>query len=205
MGDVASRAADVPLSSDASLVVLSGGDSRRMGRPKHALPVGGVTLLEWIVARLGPSFAETIVSGAPAPAGMRGVADRRPAAGPLAGIEAALLAMRGDRAFVVAVDMPSASARLAAALIARVGAHDAVVPRVSGLAQPTCAVYARSAAPKIGAYLDGGKRRATAALEGLDVVFVDTDDLHASGIAASELGDLDTPADYDAFLASLRT
>ncbi|MDQ2951842.1 MAG: hypothetical protein M3R54_06225, partial [Chloroflexota bacterium] len=25
-----------------------------MGRPKHALPVGGVTLLDWLVARLGP-------------------------------------------------------------------------------------------------------------------------------------------------------
>ena len=202
---MASRAADLPLTADATLVVLAGGSSRRMGRPKHALPVAGVTLLEWIVARLGPTFAESIVSCAPAPAGMRGVADRRPAAGPLAGIEAALLAMRTERAFVVAVDMPYASPPLAAALLARLGVHDAAVPRTSGRPQPTCAVYAGSAAAKIGAYLDRGERRATGALEHLDVVFVDTDDLHASGIAASELRDLDTPADYDAFLASLRT
>ena len=184
-------------------MVLAGGSSRRMGRPKHALPVGGVTLLEWIVARLGPSFVETIVSGAPAPAGTRTVADRRPAAGPLAGIEAALLAMRGDRAFVVAVDMPYASPPLAAALLARIGVHDAAVPRTSGRPQPTCAVYAGSAAAKIGAYLDGGERRASGALERLDVVFVDEDELRAAGVAGSELGDLDTPADYDAFLASL--
>ena len=200
---MASRTADVPLTHDASLVVLAGGSSRRMGRPKHALPVGGVTLLEWIVARLGPAFAETIVSGAPAPAGTRPVADRRRDAGPLAGIEAALVAMRGDRAFVMAVDMPYARARLASALLARLGAHDAVVPRVSGTAQPTCAAYARSAAAGIGAFLDVGERRATAALAWLDVVFVEEDELRAAGVAISELRDLDTPADYDAFLASL--
>jgi hypothetical protein len=39
-------------------------------------------------------------------------------------------------------------------------------------------------------------------LEGLDVAFVD---LPAPGIAASELDDLDTPADYEAFLAEQRT
>ncbi len=202
---MASRAADVPVSSDASLVVLAGGDSRRMGRPKHALPVGGVTLLEWIIARLAPAFAETVVSGAPAPPGTRAVADGRHGAGPLAGIEAALLAMRGDRAFVVAVDMPNVSPRLAAALLARLDTHDAVVPRVSGRPEPTCAAYARSAVPKIGAFLETGERRATAALERLDVVFADEDELRAAGVAASELADLDTAADYEAFLASLRT
>ena len=175
-----------------------------MGRPKHALPVAGSTLLEWIVARLGPAFAETIVSGAPAPAGSRAVADRRRDAGPLAGIEAGLLAMSPDRAFVLSVDMPYASARLASALLERLHAHDAVVPRTSARAQPTCAAYARSAGPKLGAFLESGDRRATAALQGMDVLFVDDATLRAAGIANSELRDLDTPADYDAFIASLR-
>jgi molybdopterin-guanine dinucleotide biosynthesis protein A len=201
---MASRAADLHLTRDATLVILAGGRSRRMGRPKDSLPVAGVTLLEWMARRLGPEFAETIVAGAPAPEGAREAHDQRSDAGPLAGIEAALLAARSPYAFVVACDMPYAGLRLASLLLARCAGHDAAAPRVEGRAQPTCAAYARTAATKIGAYLDGGGRRATEALEALDVVYVDERDLATEGIAASELRDIDTPADYDAFIASLR-
>jgi molybdenum cofactor guanylyltransferase len=175
-----------------------------MGRAKATLPVAGVTLLEWLVQRLGPQFAETIVAGAPAPAGAREAPDRRVDAGPLAGIEAGLLAVRGPAVFVLACDMPRASARLAALLLDRCAGHDAAVPRVDGRAQPTCAAYARTAAPKIGAYLDRGARRATEMLDELDAVIVDERELARVGIAVDELADLDTPADYDAFITSLR-
>jgi len=175
-----------------------------MGRAKATLPVGDATLLEWMVARLGPSFTETLVCGAPAPRGARAVADRRNAAGPVAGIEAALVAMRTDRAFVLACDMPHATAALGDLLVARSLGHDAAVPRAAGRAQPTCAAYARSAGTKLAAYLDAGERRATEALARLDVVYVDEPELAREGVALTELDDLDTPADYDAFLASLR-
>jgi len=187
---------------DAALVVLAGGRSSRMGRPKHELVVGRVTLLEWLVARLAPSFAETIVVGAPAPRGARSVADRRDNAGPVAGIEAGLLAASWDRAFVLACDSPRVSARLASLLLERCADHDAAVPRILGRAQPTVAAYARRAAPKISAYLDTGRRRATEMLGALEVVYLD---LPASGVAASELDDLDTPDDYETFLAEMRT
>ena len=41
-------------------------------------------------------------------------------------------------------------------------------------------------------------------LNELDTVFVDEPQLAREGIATGELTDLDTPADYDAFVASLR-
>ena len=187
-----------------TLILLAGGRSRRMGRPKHELPVAGTTLLAWQVARLSRFFGDTIVVGAPAPAGARSVPDARPDAGPLAGIEAGLLATRqDDRAFLLACDMPRASAALGAMLLTLSDGHDAAVPRVGGIAQPTCAAYARSAQPKISAFLDGGRHRATLALAELDVRYVDDDELRANGIAQSELGDLDLPSDYEAFVASL--
>jgi molybdopterin-guanine dinucleotide biosynthesis protein A len=176
-----------------------------MGRSKADLPVAGTTLLSWIVGRLGPEFAETLVCGANAPAGSHAVADRRDDAGPLAGIEAGLSAMRTDTAFVLACDMPRASAGLAGLLVERSLGHDAAAPRVSGRAQPACAAYRRSALPKIKAYLDSGQRRAIEGLAALDVAYVDEPELARAGIAMSELSDLDTPADYDAFVASLRT
>ena len=36
----------------ATLLILAGGESRRMGQPKPLLPVGSTTLIEWVVARL---------------------------------------------------------------------------------------------------------------------------------------------------------
>jgi molybdopterin-guanine dinucleotide biosynthesis protein A len=201
---VAPRAADLHLIREASLVILAGGRSTRMGRDKSALPVAGMTLLEWMVQRLGPRFMETIVAGAPAPEAAREAPDRRADAGPLAGIEAGLLAASSPYVFVVACDMPRASARLAALLIERCAGHDAAVPRVDGRAQPTCAAYARTAAARIGGYLERGARRATEMLDELDTVYVEAAELAKEGIAAAELADLDTPADYDAFIASLR-
>ncbi len=175
-----------------------------MGRAKHELPVGAATLLAWQVARLGRFFGDTIVVGAPAPAGARGVSDARADAGPVAGIEAGLLATKlSDRAFVLACDMPHASAALGALLLRLCDGHDAAVPRVAGRAQPTCAAYSRTAASKLTAYLDSGERRATEALDRLDVVFVDDAGLLREGISLTELDDLDMPADYDAFVAGI--
>ncbi len=206
MGDLAPRARVVPLTrtGDATLVVLAGGRSSRMGRAKSELPVGDATLLDWIVGRLGPAFAETIVAGTRAPRGARAVSDRRADAGPLAGIEAGLLEARSPFAFVVACDTPRASERLAGLLLECCQGRDAAVPRIAGVAQPTCAAYARAAAGKLTAFLDAGGRRVTKALEGLDASYVEEPELARAGIGPTELADLDTPADYEAFIATLR-
>jgi len=189
-----------------ALILLAGGHSTRMGQPKHELPVGDKTLLEWQLARLRRFFGETIVVGAAAPADARSVADDRANSGPLAGIEAGLKALRtDDRAFVLACDMPRVSPTLAALLIRISTGHEAAVPRVGGIAQPTCAVYGRSARPKISAFLDSGSRRLTLALDRLDVRYVEDDELRAEGYDHREFADLDTPADYQAFLAEMRS
>ncbi len=199
---MASRAGVVPLTRDATLIVLAGGRSTRMGRDKATLRVGEGTLVEWIVRRLGPSFAETLVCGG-SPSGGRGIPDRRAGAGPLAGIEAGLLAMRTEAAFVLACDVPRASERLAGLLLGRIGAHDVVMPRVGEMDQPACAAYARRVATRLTRYLDGGGRRVGAFLETLDVLRVDERALTDAGVSLEELEDLDTPAAYDAFVASL--
>src|SRR2546422_10741937 len=95
----------------ATLLVLAGGESRRMGRPKAWLEVAETTLLRWMVERLGPAFSEVIVSFAEPEqleehVPYRLVFDRRPAAGPLAGIEAGLTAPRHEVTFPIAGDMP---------------------------------------------------------------------------------------------------
>src|SRR5258708_23729909 len=71
----------------ASLLVLAGGDSRRMGRPKAWLEVGDTYLLRYVAERLAPAFSEVMVSFAEPeqleePVPYRVVFDRRPSAVP---------------------------------------------------------------------------------------------------------------------------
>jgi len=185
----------------ATLVVLAGGDSRRMGRPKALLPVGAVTLVEWVVARLGPGFAHLLVSAREAeqlPPSLRPrlVRDLHVGAGPLAGVEAALAASPHDTVLAVACDMPGVTSDLARRLAeaAAGGDVDAAVPRVGGRPEPACAAYRQSAAGPIAAALQEGRLRAAAALDEFRVHWFDDED-------PTLFANLNTPDDYRRFVA----
>jgi molybdenum cofactor guanylyltransferase len=186
---------------DAALLVLAGGESRRMGRPKALLPVGPETLIEWVIARLAPELPELLVaarSEAQLPAALRPhlVRDRHPGAGPLAGIEAGLVAARHEIVVAVACDMPWVTAELVARLVGAVAGRDAAVPRVGERPEPACAAYHRRAAPTLAAALAAGRRRAGAVVEELDVRWLDGED-------PAMFANLNTPADYERFRASV--
>src|SRR5260370_19998166 len=95
----------------ATLLVLAGGESRRMGRPKGWLEVGETNLLRWMVERLGPAFSEVMVSFAEPEqleelVPYRLVFDRKKSAGPLAGIEAGVTVARHRGVFAIPCHMP---------------------------------------------------------------------------------------------------
>src|SRR2546423_15634521 len=99
---------------EATLLVLAGGDSRRMGRPKPWIEVGETVLLRYVVERLAPAFSEVVVSfGEPEQMEQlvpyRVVFDRKRAAGPLAGLEAGPLGGRPEALFSAALGLPHAS------------------------------------------------------------------------------------------------
>ncbi len=114
-----------PTSSPTALktagLLLAGGQSRRMGQNKALLRVTdeGSTLLEFMQQLLRQAGCEPVlVSGA----AVGGLPDRVADAGPLAGIDAALLALaeRHDigQLLVVPVDMPGLSPSLLETLLA---------------------------------------------------------------------------------------
>jgi len=186
----------------ATLLLLAGGESRRMGRPKALLPVRGSTLVEWMAERLALRFQRLLVSAGDEqqlPESLRGhlVRDLRPAAGPLGGIEAGLAATPHDVLVAVACDMPGVGVALTEKLLAASAGHDAAVPRVGGRPEPTCAAYRRSAAAPVTRLLDAGQRRAADVLRDLDVRWLDDE-------PAGQFADLDTPEDYAAFLDAMR-
>ena len=131
----------------ATLIVLAGGEAKRMGFPKHRLTVDGQPVLLRLHERLGSLFAETIVVGRgidSLPPGIRTAEDRYAVRSPLVGIHAGLSASRTDLAFVTACDMPHVEPALVEFLLAQAEGVDAVVPVVRGYYEPLCAVYRRS-------------------------------------------------------------
>src|SRR2546422_708463 len=74
--------------------------------------------------------------------------------------------------------------------------HDSAVPKGGGRAEPACAAYRRSAQRPISDALEAGRRTASEALAGLDVNWLDDVD-------RALFANLNTPADYRAFLAAI--
>jgi molybdopterin-guanine dinucleotide biosynthesis protein A len=161
----------------ATLILLAGGGSRRMGQPKSLLPYRGVPLIEYVYGSLSPMFAETLVSTNDDQLynleGARFVPDRIPGYGPIGGISAALAEAQYERTFVTACDIPTIHHGLIAGLL-RLGRHrDIVVPRTrDGRLEPLHAVYGRSVLPEIERLIEQGEKRIRHVYEAVDTCFV---------------------------------
>lgn len=185
----------------ATLLVLAGGESRRMGRTKAWLEVGETTLLRWVAGQLAPAFTEVMVSFAEPEqveqhVPYRVVFDRMPSAGPLAGLEAGLNAARNEVVFAVACDMPYVTQELAQMAVAASSGCDAAIPRIDGRSEPACAAYRKSALPAIGRALDAGRYRAADLAENLDVAWLE-------GLDPDLFRNLNAPEDYERFRREL--
>lgn len=122
-------------------VVLAGGESKRMGRDKALIEVGGRSMIEWVAEALGGACEQVVVSGRPDGHGYPTLPDPYGThRGPLAGLVAALEAFPGRALALVAVDQPWVRSGTVEELG---GLMDdlAVVPVEGGVRQTTCAVY----------------------------------------------------------------
>jgi molybdenum cofactor guanylyltransferase len=186
---------------EATLLVLAGGQSRRMGRPKPWIEVGNSILIRYVVERLAPAFSELMVSFAE-PEQMeqlvpyRVVFDRKRNAGPLAGLEAGLLAAHNQVLFAVACDMPYVERSTAEIAVAAARSCDAAVPRHDGLFEPVCGAYRKTALHAITSALDAGNYVAHDVVADLDVTWLE-------GLEPAQFESLNTPADLERFHAAL--
>lgn len=177
--------------------VLTGGASRRMGRDKALLPVGGTAMVRRVITALGGAGYHPIVAiGGDRPAlealGVTVVDDSWPGEGPLGGILTALLRTEGP-VVVVACDLPWIEPATVRCLVATAGAErvDVIVAR-SDRREPLCACWQPSARPHVVASFMAGERAVHRVLAGLRVAEVQVD--------PRTLVDADTPADLAADL-----
>lgn len=191
--------------SNVAAIILCGGESRRMGRPKAWLPLGGETLLQRVV-RIASTAAEPIVVVAAAgqelpnlPSSVVLTRDPLPGLGPLQGLAAGLEALPSavDFAYATAVDAPFLEPAWIARLVDLIGDHEAAAPRVDGRLHPLASLYrarpAREAARRL---LDEGVLRLTSLVERLRAREVSADELRVVDAELRSLRNLNTPADY---------
>jgi molybdenum cofactor guanylyltransferase len=183
-------------------VILAGGQSRRMGREKLSIEIGGLPLIEHVKNALSTSCHEVLVVGGSASQleGVRHVADERAGRqGPLAGIEAGLAAARYPHVFVAAGDMPFLSQQLVGYLLKRLGQDNvtAVIPRYRGRSHPLCGAYARTLLPRVRTALDDGVRAVHEFLQGTGGVEYVGEELRRFGDPDLLLMNVNSPRDLE--------
>lgn len=196
-------------------VILAGGRSVRMGRPKEWLPLGGEPLLVRscrVVAGCADPVLVVVRDAAQhvpqLPPGVERLVDERREAGPLAGLVQGMrhLADRhrfgtGDAVLLTACDQPFLTTEFLAGLAARLGEHSLVMPRRDGHLQPLAAVYRIGLLPAATRLLarGSGTPRDLAAhgsarvLEGAELDVLDPD--------GTCLGNVNTPEEYERAVA----
>lgn len=144
-----------------SAAILAGGQSRRMGRDKSMLEIGGIPVIRRIVDTLGEMFAEVfVVANEKAEyerMGLAVVGDIHPGNDSLGGLHTAVASAQSSHVFVAGCDMPLLQPVLIRGLTALVEDWDVVVPVKDDYPEPLCAFYGKECAPHIEESISGGR------------------------------------------------
>jgi len=195
-------------------VILCGGESRRMGRPKAWLPFGRETMLQRVVrlvglaAGVGP-IAVVAAPGQdlpPLPDHVTVVRDNVCGRGPLQGLAAGLAGLPDDvdLVYASATDVPFLRPEWIDCLVALIGDRDLAIPHVGGYHHPLAAVYRRATvSPAIEDLLRLDRLRPVFLMEAVRTRVVEADELRAADPELMTLRNLNSPDDYRAALESL--
>jgi molybdenum cofactor guanylyltransferase len=184
--------------------VLAGGASRRMGRDKATMAVGGVELAGLALAAAGRVAGRVVLvapEGHPARRlAAEAVAD--PGLGPLAALAAAFDALDDDHVLVLAGDHPGLRVELLAHLVGLRGRGEAVACRRGPRLEPLVAVYQRGpalAAARARLAGPAGDRSLLGLLADLRTVVVEEAEWRTLDPGGRSFVDLDDPADLAAW------
>ena len=193
-------------------IVLCGGKSSRMGRPKCWLPFGDEILLPRVVRILEQVVSPVIVVAAPAqelpelPSSVRVVRDEAEYLGPLAGIGVGLRALADDveAAFVSSCDAPLLRPEFVTEMIRRLKTHELAVPREAEFHHPLAGVYRTSLVGRIEQLVAAERLRPLFLIHESDAVEVPVSELRAVDPELQSLRNINRPEDYAAALALAR-
>ncbi len=176
-----------------SAAIMAGGKSRRLGKNKALLPLGGRTVIEQVLAAVAAVTASaSLITNSPleySHLGLPMAGDILPGCGPLSGIHAALSLAATPYVLVQSCDIPLITPRHLNLLCRSYAGHDITIFKTSRF-QPLCAVYSRSCLPALEELIDHGEYRIIDLFPSLNVRVLRTSDEQA-------FRSINTQEDYD--------
>ncbi|TFJ93880.1 molybdenum cofactor guanylyltransferase [Lentibacillus salicampi] len=157
-------------------VILSGGQSSRMGATKSFLEIDGRPAIAHIADELKRlSDRVAVITNEPADYQFLELdlyPDRYRNKGPLAGIETAIYHMDADVYAFAACDMPFIHYGIYEHLIQSLNHHDAVIPMYDERVHPLSGIYTKNVLPYIQMLLDSDQRKIRTLFDHITVNYV---------------------------------
>ena len=191
-------------------IVLCGGRSTRMGRPKATLPFGPELMVQRVVRLVREVVSPVVVVAAadqPLPslaADILVARDERPERGPLEGLLAGLsrLAPLAEAAYVTSCDVPLLQPAFIRRMTELLGDQAIVVPKEERFHHPLAAVYRTNITDRITELLSADRLRPVFLFELTDTREVNVEELRMVDPDLQSLRNLNTPEEYFAALAA---
>jgi molybdopterin-guanine dinucleotide biosynthesis protein A len=187
-------------------LILCGGKSHRMGRPKAFLPYNGTTMIEHILQTAGEVFDEVLlVANDPeifSDFGVDVVKDILPYRGPLGGVLSGLLVAANHHAFVLPCDVPFVASDLLKAMAASRKNSDVLVLSHHSQLEPLIAIYSKNCITLLEEALFAGRPNVHDFVSGLNADTFDYDLLELQKLhGLPSYFNVDTPQDYNLAIA----
>ncbi len=194
-----------PLPLQVTGLILSGGKSKRMGRPKAFLPFEGSTVIGHIVHEIKDLFNEIFIVANEVESfedlGVDVVKDILPHRGPLGGILSGLMTSSNHYAFVMACDMPLIDKRLVRELVSRRQDNDVVVLSHPQGIEPLFGVYSKNCIKPLEESLFAGNLSVQDFLSGLKAGIYEWMPERSDADALPPFFNINTPQDYSRVIA----
>jgi molybdopterin-guanine dinucleotide biosynthesis protein A len=186
-----------------SVVVLAGGQSRRLGRDKSLLILDGQPLVARTVHRLAAMSDDLIVVANDTTRyeslalSARLVGDEWPGMGSLVGIYSGLKVARHSHALAVACDMPFLNLELLRYMLPLSKGYDVVIPRLGAYLEPLHAIYGKVCLPAMARLLKQGRRQIIAFFDQVRVRYVEADEVDRYDPRRLSFVNVNTPKDWE--------
>ena len=187
------------LTEKATIIIMAGGGSQRMGTDKSLLLIDGQPIIKRIYEQIRDCFDQILISANEkdkyAFLGLKVIPDKVPEQGPLMGIASVLEVSDNELNFITACDIPYIELGCVRRMLVEAGRSNAdiVVPiNNKSMYEPLFAVYRRSALKAINKVLSSGSRKISDVFASCKVKTVQLDD-------ADWLVNLNTLTEYEEY------
>jgi molybdopterin-guanine dinucleotide biosynthesis protein A len=184
-----------------SIAILAGGQSKRIGRDKALLEVGGSSLIERVLVRVKPLTDDLFISvNSPEKYkqfDLRTVTDVYPNKAALGGIYSAIKVARYDNVLILACDMPFLNIELLKHLMKLAPTADVVAPLLEPFQPETLlTVYSKNCLPIIESRLLANRLRIVDFFDEVSARYVEQDEVAKFDPDFHSFINVNTPTDW---------